>query len=290
MARSVAISTWRLAIAEYMQLSAPNTAPTRHEDGHGIAEHADQVREHVGLLGVVLGLAQHADREARIPRDRGLERGEAGGGAVGERGGQRLIAGAPERRHRHLGVRPDLRLVHVAAALEGAHHRPVAVAESRCASPRRGRRTAARPSGRRSPRGRRASNRRPSTIRTSWRMAKAAGRTPRKGTLFGSALALARQVDHHHQLGGGQRAALGVSRHPGQAASERGLVARHAARQLGVRSRAQHDRPGSGGPRWSACGESPPPSRAPTRARPRRRRCRSPPPARCRGAAAGSAD
>ena len=28
MARSVAISTWRLAIAEYMQLSAPNVAPT----------------------------------------------------------------------------------------------------------------------------------------------------------------------------------------------------------------------------------------------------------------------
>ena len=27
-ARSVAISTWRLAIAEYMQLSAPNVAPT----------------------------------------------------------------------------------------------------------------------------------------------------------------------------------------------------------------------------------------------------------------------
>jgi hypothetical protein len=27
MARSVAISTWRLAMAEYMQLSAPNVAP-----------------------------------------------------------------------------------------------------------------------------------------------------------------------------------------------------------------------------------------------------------------------
>ena len=28
MARRVAISTWRLAIAEYMQLSAPNAAPS----------------------------------------------------------------------------------------------------------------------------------------------------------------------------------------------------------------------------------------------------------------------
>ena len=28
MARSVAISTWRLAIAEYMQLSAPKVAPS----------------------------------------------------------------------------------------------------------------------------------------------------------------------------------------------------------------------------------------------------------------------
>ncbi len=50
----------------------------RHEGGHGIAQDVDQVREHPGLPGVVLGLTEHAEREARITADPVFEGREPG--------------------------------------------------------------------------------------------------------------------------------------------------------------------------------------------------------------------
>src|SRR6266850_42890 len=100
-----------------------------HEGGDAVAEHADELRQDRRLLRVVLGLAQDIDGQAAVATDRVLEPGEAGLGGIGEGRRDRLEARTPEGGHRDLGVRPDLRFVHVTAALEGADDRPVAVAE-----------------------------------------------------------------------------------------------------------------------------------------------------------------
>ena len=164
-------------------------------------------------------------------------------------------------------------------------HRPVAVAESRCASRRRGPRTAARPCGPRSPRARRARSAAPRRSRSSSRMAKAAGCTPRNGTLLGSVSPWRGRstiTTSSAEASGRPSASRAM---PGSAPSSDRLVARHAARQLGVGAGAQHDHAARRARCWPACGGSPPPSPAPRRARRPRRRCRSRRPARCRAAA-----
>ena len=120
-------------------------------------------------------------------------------------------------------------------------HRPVAVAERDARADRRGPRTGAaalRPTiTSRTPR----AKRRPSTMRSSSRMAKAAGCTPRNGTLLGSVSPLRGRstITTSSAEASGRPAASRAM--PGRLPSSDRLVARHAARQLGVGAGAQHD-------------------------------------------------
>ena len=65
-----------------------------------------------------------------------------------------------------------------------------------------------------------------------------------EGDVVGLGLALAREVDHHHQLGRRERTARGVARHAREGPEENGGVPGHAARELGVRAGPEEDDPG----------------------------------------------